>query len=150
MNVKTAFFLAFNSIKRGNKGTLLMTILIMTLAYVNLVFVSSIFGGIVEAINQQAIDYQYANIVIEPSPDDRYIDNKAMGMIKSIPGVVGSSAHYIDKSVIEYDYDGRFILLGALQMVLFFSIVCIFGGLIGIIIRGITLLIKKYVKNKKK
>ncbi|MDD2681257.1 MAG: FtsX-like permease family protein [Patescibacteria group bacterium] len=114
MNVKTAFFLAFNSIKRGNKGTLLMTILIMTLAYVNLVFVSSIFGGIVEAINQQAIDYQYANIVIEPSPDDRYIDNKAMGMIKSIPGVVGSSAHYIDKSVIEYDAfnDGKDIKRG--------------------------------------
>ncbi len=49
--------------------------------------------------------------------------------------------------LIEYDYDSHFILLGALQMVLFFSIVCIFGGLIGIVIRGITLLIKKYVKN---
>ena len=52
--------------------------------------------------------------------------------------------------LIEYDYDGYFILLGALQMVLFFSMVCIFGGLVGIVIRGITLLIKKYVKNKKK
>jgi len=31
-----------------------------------------------------------------------------------------------------------------------FSIVCIFGGLVGIVIRGITLLIKKYDKNKKK
>ena len=49
--------------------------------------------------------------------------------------------------LIEYDYDGYFILLGALQMVLFFSMVCIFGGLIGIVIRGITLLIKKYAKN---
>jgi len=49
--------------------------------------------------------------------------------------------------LIEYDYDGYFILLGALQMALFFSIVCMFGGLIGIVIRGITLLIKKYAKN---
>ncbi|MDD3085353.1 MAG: hypothetical protein PHU32_05710 [Candidatus ainarchaeum sp.] len=49
--------------------------------------------------------------------------------------------------LIEYDYDGHFLLLGALQMVLFFSIVCIFGGLVGIVIRGITLLIKKYAKN---
>lgn len=80
-----------------------MTLLIMTLAYVNLVFVSSIFGGIVEAINQQAIDYQYANIVIDPAIDNRYIDNKAMGIINSIPGIVGTSAHYIDKSVIDYD-----------------------------------------------
>jgi len=49
--------------------------------------------------------------------------------------------------LIEYDYDGHFIFLGALQMALFFSIVCIFGGLVGIVIRGITLLIKKYAKN---
>lgn len=104
MNIKTAFFLAFKSIKRGNKGTLLMTILIMTLAYVNLVFISSIFGGIVEAINEQSIDYQYSNIVIEPAPDDRYINNKeALAAIDDIPGVVGSSAHYRDNPLIEYD-----------------------------------------------
>ncbi len=52
--------------------------------------------------------------------------------------------------LIEYDYDGHFIFLGAIQMVLFFLIVCIFGGLVGIVIRGITLLIKKYDKHKKK
>ena len=49
--------------------------------------------------------------------------------------------------LIEYDYDGHFIFLGAIQMILFFSIVSIFGGLVGIVIRGITLLIKKYAKN---
>lgn len=104
MNIKAAFFLARKSIARGNKGTLLMTILIMTLAYVNLVFVSSIFGGIVEAINEQAIDYQYSNIVIEPAPDDRYInDREALLAIDDIPGVVASSAHYIDSPIIEYD-----------------------------------------------
>jgi hypothetical protein len=52
--------------------------------------------------------------------------------------------------LIEYDYDGHFVFLGALQMALFFSIICVFGGLIGIVIRGITLLIKKYENNKKK
>ncbi len=56
MNIKTSFFLAYTSIKRGNKGTLAMVILIMTLAYVNLVFISSVFGGIVEAINREAIE----------------------------------------------------------------------------------------------
>lgn len=45
--------------------------------------------------------------------------------------------------LIEYDYDGHFIFLGVLQMALFFSMVCIFGGLVGIAIRGITLLVKK-------
>ncbi len=104
MNIKTSFFLAYTSIKRGSKGTLAMTILIMTLAYVNLVFISSIFGGIVEAINTQSIDNQFSNIVIEPAVDDRYIYNSdAIKLITTIPGVVGSSAHYVDNPIIKYD-----------------------------------------------
>jgi putative ABC transport system permease protein len=104
MNIKTSFFLAYTSVKRGNKGTLAMVILIMTLAYVNLVFISSVFGGIVEAINREAIDNQYSNIVIEPAVDERYIyDYKAMALINTIPGVIGSSAHYVDNTVIKYD-----------------------------------------------
>jgi len=104
MNIKTALFLAITSIRRGNKGTLAMTILIMTLAYVNLVFVASIFGGIVEAINKEAIDNQYSNIVIEPAVDEKYIDNKdAIEQIKTIDGVVGVSSHYIDAPIVKFD-----------------------------------------------
>ncbi len=115
MNIKTAFFLAFTSIKRGNKGTLAMTILIMTLAYVNLVFISSVFGGIVEAINTQSIENQYANIVIEPAVDERYIKNtNAMALIPTIPGVLGTTEHYIDSPVTSYDKysDGKDIKTG--------------------------------------
>jgi len=104
MNIKTAFFLAYTSIKRGNKGTLAMTILIMTLAYVNLVFISSIFGGIVEAINQESINNQYGNIVIKPAIDEKYIkDKNAIEQIKTIPGVIGVSAHYVDNPIVKYD-----------------------------------------------
>ena len=104
MNIKTAFFLAFISLKRGNKGTLAMTILIMTLAYVNIVFISSVFGGIVDAINTQSIDNQYSHIVIEPEIDEKYITNtRAIDSIKTIPGIVGVSAHYIDNPLIKYD-----------------------------------------------
>jgi len=104
MSIKTAFFLAYTSIKRGNKGTLAMTILIMALAYINLVFISSVFGGIVEAINRESINNLYGNIVVEPAADERYIDNQeAIKWISTIPGVVGSSAHYIDHATIHYD-----------------------------------------------
>ena len=115
MNIKTSFFLAYTAIKRGNKGTLAMTILIMTLAYVNLVFISSVFGGIVEAINQESIDNQYSNIVIEPAIDEKYIYNKeGIELIKTIPGVIGSSAHYVDSPVTKYDAqkDGKDIKSG--------------------------------------
>jgi putative ABC transport system permease protein len=104
MNIKTSIFLAITSIKRGNKGTLAMTIVIMTLAYVNLVFVASIFGGIVEAINKEAIDNQYSNIVIKPAIDKKYIENKdAIAQIDELLGVIGVSSHYIDNPVVKYD-----------------------------------------------
>jgi putative ABC transport system permease protein len=115
MNIKTSFFLALTSIKRGNKGTLAMTILIMTLAYVNLVFISSVFGGIVEAINTQSIDNQYSNIVIEPAIDEKYINNsEAIELITTIPGIIGRSDHYVDNSIIKYDKynDGKNIKSG--------------------------------------
>jgi putative ABC transport system permease protein len=115
MNIKTSFFLALTSIKRGNKGTLVMTILIMTLAYVNLVFISSVFGGIVEAINTQSIDNQYSNIVIEPAIDEKYINNsEAIKLITSIPGIIGRSDHYVDNAIIKYDKynDGKNIKSG--------------------------------------
>jgi hypothetical protein len=50
--------------------------------------------------------------------------------------------------LIEYDYDGYFSFSVVLDMSLFLSIVCIFGGLIGIVIRGITLLLKENHQTK--
>jgi len=104
MNIKASFFLTRTTIFRGNKGTLIMTILIMTLAYVNLIFISSVFGGIVEAINEQSINNLYSNIVITPATDEIYIKNKdAINSIDTISGIVASSAHYINDAVISYD-----------------------------------------------
>lgn len=103
MNIKASLFLAYKTIVRGSKGTLIMTILIMTLAYVNLIFISSIFGGIVEAINEQYINNLYGNIVITPANDKIYIENKQTSSINNIPGIVASSAHYINDALISYD-----------------------------------------------
>jgi hypothetical protein len=50
--------------------------------------------------------------------------------------------------IIEYDYDGYFLFLPVLQTALFFAAIIIFGGLIGIVIRGITLLLKKNPQSK--
>lgn len=103
MNIKASLFLAYKTIVRGSKGTLIMTILIMTLAYVNLIFISSIFGGIVEAINEQYINNLYGNIVITPANDKIYIENKQASSINYIPGIVAISAHYINDALISYD-----------------------------------------------
>lgn len=104
-DIKIAFFLAFKSIRRGNKGTLAMTILIMTLAFVNLVFISSIFLGIIHAMNVQSINNILGNIVIEPREDKTYIEQitNIENLINDVPGVIGVSAHYMNNSIISYD-----------------------------------------------
>ena len=63
---QVAFFLASRLITRGNKGTLLLTIMIIAMVFVNLIFLPSIIAGIVVLFNQQNIDYSYGNLVIEP------------------------------------------------------------------------------------
>ncbi len=104
---KISFFLAKKSIVKGNKSTLALTILIMALAYINLVFVSSILMGIIDTMNKQAINNQVANIVIEPEEDETYIKQvKAIrAKVNSVPGVVGSSAHYVVGAVFSFDED---------------------------------------------
>lgn len=104
MQIKTAFFLARTSIRRGNRWTLIMTILMMTFAYINLVFTSSIFWGIINAINTEAIENQYSNVVITPATDEKYIENKeALSLIETIPWIIGVSLHYIDNVIVKYD-----------------------------------------------
>ena len=96
-NFKVAFFLAHKSIRRGNIGTAILTVTIMSLIFVNLVFLPSIVSGIGESMNVMLIDYTYANIVIEPQEDDLYINNvdSIQKKLNSLPGVAGTSAHYI-------------------------------------------------------
>jgi putative ABC transport system permease protein len=65
-SLRVALFLAFQSLKRGNKATIALTILIVSLAFVNLIFISSILGGLVEAINKQIVNNMFSNIVISP------------------------------------------------------------------------------------
>ncbi|NOR78859.1 MAG: ABC transporter permease, partial [Methanophagales archaeon] len=96
-NFKVSFFLAHKSIRRGNIGTVILTVTIMSLIFVNLIFLPSIVSGIGESMNVMIIDYTYSNIVIEPKEDNRYINNvdSIQKKINSLPGVVGTSARYM-------------------------------------------------------
>jgi hypothetical protein len=43
--LKVSSFLAYKSIIRGNRGTILLTVLIISLAFMNLMFISSVLEG---------------------------------------------------------------------------------------------------------
>ncbi len=101
---RVAFFLASRLITRGNKGTLVLTIMIIAMVFVNLIFLPSIIAGVVVLFNQQSIDYSYGNLVIEPRENELVILNvkELQQKINRIPGVVASSPRYTSGATIVY------------------------------------------------
>ena len=96
-NLKVSFFLACKSIKRGNVGTTILTVMIMSLIFVNLIFMPSIIEGFGEAITVSSIDGVYGHIFIEPKEDNLYINNvdNIQKKLNTIPGVVGTAPRYM-------------------------------------------------------
>jgi putative ABC transport system permease protein len=74
-NVKLSIFLAIKTILRGDKGSLILTVLIMLVVFLNLLFVDAIFKGISVTMDNGKINYQYGEVIIEPEEGDKYIKN---------------------------------------------------------------------------
>lgn len=93
--VSIPLYLASRALRRGNKGTLILTILVLAMSFVLMVFFPSLMGGLVGAYNQQVIDFQYGDLVVEPNDDKQYITSThdIVKKIKRIPGVIAVSAH---------------------------------------------------------
>jgi len=110
-DLKLAFFLAWKSIQRGNKSSLILVIGIMMIVFLNLLFTDAIFAGIIKGINDRKIDYQYGEVLIEPKIGDQYITNandiirkyKDDSRVKKIAAIVEKPAKFIN----EKNKDGR-------------------------------------------
>jgi putative ABC transport system permease protein len=91
--LRVSTFLAGRALRRGNKGTLLLTVMIIALVFVNLVFLPSIVQGVVVSFNRQSIDYNYGNLDVEPREGEFYIENAdaLVRKLERIPGVVAAA-----------------------------------------------------------
>ncbi|MBN2367930.1 hypothetical protein JXC34_02850, partial [Candidatus Woesearchaeota archaeon] len=103
-DLKLAFFLALRSIRRGSKGTLIVTIIIMTLSIVNLFFMPALIDTINDRINEQIVDTLYGHVVIEPKEGDDYLANPVsiLKKIHSLPEVVSATAEYDIGATFEF------------------------------------------------
>jgi putative ABC transport system permease protein len=74
-----------------------MTILIIAMSFVLMVFMPSIISGVIKVSYQQVKDYQYADLVLEPDGDNKYIDDThvLLRKIEKIPGISAVSSHTI-------------------------------------------------------
>jgi putative ABC transport system permease protein len=103
--LKLPFYLAFQSIRRGRKWTLLLTIFLMSVAFVNLIFVSALFNGIIEGSNQQVIDTLTSDIYANPKQSSEYINNKdeVVKAIEKVNGVAAVSTGFQIPARIEHN-----------------------------------------------
>ncbi|MCK5176880.1 MAG: hypothetical protein KAQ92_04090, partial [Candidatus Aenigmarchaeota archaeon] len=108
-DIKTAFFMATREIKRGNKGTVIVTVFIMTLAVLNLLFMPCLLDGMDHKNKLQVIDAKFGHVVIEPKEGNSLIQNpqslqKKINSFNEVEGVslqysVGATLYYKDKSL---------------------------------------------------
>jgi putative ABC transport system permease protein len=104
-DLRVALFLLYKTITRGNRWTLVLTILVTTLAFINITFTTSLMNGAIAKAYQQAKENYVSNIVILPPVDDKYITQvrELKTKINTLPGVIASSSRYSAPGTLRYD-----------------------------------------------
>lgn len=105
-NLKLALFLAYKSIIKGSRWTLVLIILVMSLSFANLILTPSILSGVTTAINQQQINTLFSNIIVDPPSNKYYLNNISQieNKIAQTPGVAGVAPHLNSDAHFEYNW----------------------------------------------
>ncbi len=107
---RVSLFLAVRAIRRGNRNTLALTVLIIALVIVMMNFLSMIIGGVVTIYNQQMIDYQYGHVSVEPQEKALSISDAGVltKEIRRMPGVLGVTSRFSSGVTITNPKNGKF------------------------------------------
>ena len=110
-NFRSAFFLAFKSILKGNKWASILLILVMAFSFVNLNFVSSLISGIMKTMDNQMIEYVYGDVVIAPQSNKFFIDDTSdvLQKVAGVQGVAGVTSRLDNSAFIEYKWEDKIL-----------------------------------------
>jgi putative ABC transport system permease protein len=105
-NIKTAFFLAYKSVLRGSRWTLVLIILVTSLSFSNLILTPALLSGVTSALNQQQIDTLFGNIVIDPPSNRYYLTHISQieAKLNQIPEISGAAPHLNNTAFFEYNW----------------------------------------------
>ena len=84
-------FLILRHLRRANKWTLALIIVLLAVAFINLIFINSLFNGVIESNNNQIIAFRTGNIDLTPAAGQEYINNPGQ-VVKEIEKVDGVRA----------------------------------------------------------
>ncbi|MDD5038517.1 MAG: ABC transporter permease [Dehalococcoidales bacterium] len=108
-NLKLTLLLAYKSIIKGNRWALILIILVMSLSFANLLLTPSILSGVTNTLNEQQINTMRGDIVVDPPPDEYYLDNVSLieRKIEQVTGVTAASSHLNSNALIEYQWQEK-------------------------------------------
>lgn len=103
-DIKVGLLIAYSSIKRGNKRTVIFIIFVLSLIFMNLVFLPSMIGGVSVLFTGMMQDYPYGDIVIEPSGGNTYINNadNVLQKARAVNGVRAATKRLVAGASIEH------------------------------------------------
>ena len=82
---KVAGLLAYTSIRKGNPGVILLTILILALVSLNLLFIPGLLQGLVSGANTQLINTYSSDIVVQSDTVNPLLNGAPTSSIKLKP-----------------------------------------------------------------
>src|SRR5574343_1358408 len=105
-NLRVGWFLAKRDIKRANKWTTLLIVMVMMFTFLNLVVVSGILVGLIEGSENSAREYGSGDIVISAFLNKPYIENtpEIVDIVKTIPGYESHTVRYTASARVESNY----------------------------------------------
>ncbi len=109
--VVVAVFLAFRALRRADRGSLIMTVVILAAVFLNLLFIDSVFTGVSATMDQTKIEYQFGEMIVEAADDEKIIADAphVVDILRNLPGVRAISIHLFSNSTVTFDPvgDGR-------------------------------------------
>lgn len=109
-DLKTAAFIAYKSVLKGNKSTITLLIFILSLSFLNMMFISGILNGLENLFYQAIIETYASDIAVGPQEKPQikqYIinQNEVQAEIQNIPGVVATTRRYSLAGSMSFDKD---------------------------------------------
>lgn len=114
-DVKTAFFIAYKTILKGNKSASALLVFVLSLSFLELMFITGILGGLSGGIIRTVVNTSTSHIQVLPQEDPIAKDyiasqDEVRRQIEDVPGVVATARHYSLGGSFAYDREknGKF------------------------------------------
>lgn len=108
-STKIGFFLAYREIKKANKWTTLLIVVVMMLTFLNLIVVSGILVGLLEGATDANRSRYTGDLIISTLQKKTYIEksNFIKDLLENHPYVDHISMRYQESGIIEANYKER-------------------------------------------